>query len=80
MGRSGVWEIFIPGIDVGTLYKFEIKTQEGWLREKTDPMAFAMEVPPAQGSRVAESTYDWGDGNWMSERHARDWLREPMVV
>jgi 1,4-alpha-glucan branching enzyme len=80
MGRSGVWEIFIPGIDVGTLYKFEIKTKEGWLREKTDPMAYGMEVPPAQASRVTESTYDWGDVDWMSERHIRDWLREPMIT
>ncbi len=80
MGHSGVWEIFVPGVDVGTLYKFEIKTKEGWLREKTDPMAFAMEVPPAQASRVTESGHDWGDVDWMSERHARDWLREPMVI
>lgn len=80
MGRSGVWEIFIPGIEVGALYKFEIKTKEGWLREKTDPMAYAMEVPPAQASVVTQSEYDWGDVDWMSERHARDWLREPMVI
>jgi 1,4-alpha-glucan branching enzyme len=80
MGLSGIWEVFIPGIEPETLYKFEIRTKEGQLREKTDPMAFAMEVPPAQASRVVESTYDWNDGNWMNQRHVHDWVREPMIV
>ena len=80
MGLSGIWEVFVPGIDVGTLYKFEIRTKEGLLREKTDPMAFAMEVPPAQASRVVENTYDWADDNWMNQRHVHDWVREPMIV
>ncbi|MGC4069753.1 MAG: 1,4-alpha-glucan branching protein GlgB [Polyangiaceae bacterium] len=80
MGLSGVWEIFIPGIDPNTLYKFELKTKEGWLREKTDPMAFSMEVPPAQASRVFESAYAWNDLGSMNQRHVHDWVREPMVV
>jgi 1,4-alpha-glucan branching enzyme len=80
MGLSGVWEIFIPGVDVGTLYKFEIKTKQDWLREKTDPVAFSMELPPAQASRVAESSYEWTDLTWMNQRHVHDWVREPMIV
>src|SRR5690606_31644483 len=47
LGGSGVWEIFIPNVGVGTAYKFEIQTSEGqWLR-KADPMARRTEIPPA---------------------------------
>jgi 1,4-alpha-glucan branching enzyme len=80
LGSSGVWELFVPGVDVGALYQFELKTKEGWLRRKTDPMAFAMEMPPAQASRVTESHHEWGDGGWMGKRVTRDWQREPMVI
>ncbi len=80
LGSSGVWELFVPGVAVGALYKFELLTREGWLREKTDPMAYAMEAPPAQASRVTESEYVWGDEDWMTRRPGRDWLREPVTV
>ncbi len=80
LGSSGVWEVFVPGVQLGALYKFELKTQEGWLREKTDPMAFHMEVPPAQASRVYATSYDWEDATWMEQRKAKDWLREPVAV
>ena len=80
LGSSGVWELFVPGVDAGALYQFELKTKEGWLRRKTDPLAFAMELPPAQASRVAETHHEWGDGGWMDKRVTTDWLREPMIV
>ncbi len=80
LGASGVWEIFVPGIDAGDLYQFEIKTKEGWLRRKSDPLGFAMELPPAQASRVTDSRYEWTDDSWMSKRPSKDWQREPMVI
>ena len=80
LGSSGVWELFIPGVEEGALYKFELKTQEGWLRVKTDPMAFSMEVPPAQASRVDVSHFEWSDASWMQARRAKDWLREPVSI
>ncbi len=46
MGASGVWELFIPGLKQGELYKYEIKTAAGDLRIKTDPFAFCMELRP----------------------------------
>jgi 1,4-alpha-glucan branching enzyme len=80
LGSSGVWEIFVPGVGPGALYKFEIKTQVGDLRIKTDPYAFEMECPPATASRVAMSNYQWGDHDWMTGRPKRDVRREPMTV
>jgi 1,4-alpha-glucan branching enzyme len=80
LGVSGVFELFIPGVAAGALYKFEIKTEQGLIRVKTDPMAAAMELPPGTASRVVSSQYAWGDDAWMQERARRDASREPMAV
>ena len=50
MGASGVWELFLPGIDGGARYKFEILAPDGEIRLKADPVAFATEVPPKTAS------------------------------
>jgi 1,4-alpha-glucan branching enzyme len=80
LGGSGVWELFLPGVGVGSLYKFEIKTREGALRVKTDPYAYAMELPPAQASCVTQPTHEWQDQEWMEERANRDILRAPVSI
>jgi 1,4-alpha-glucan branching enzyme len=80
MGASGTYEIFVPGVQAGALYKYEIKTQEGALRLKTDPFAFAMEVPPGTASRVFHSSYQWGDAGWVTGRAQREPGQEPMAV
>jgi 1,4-alpha-glucan branching enzyme len=80
LGSSGVWELFVPDIGPGALYKFEIKTQEGALRIKTDPMAFAMELPPGTASAVTTSRYQWGDGEYLKRRAECDPLRQPMAI
>ncbi len=80
LGSSGVWEIFVPGVGPGELYKFEIKTQDGALRLKTDPMAREMELPPATASRVNVSNYSWGDEAWIAARAGRDVRREPVSI
>jgi 1,4-alpha-glucan branching enzyme len=80
LGSSGVWELFVPGVGPGALYKFEIKTREGALRLKTDPMARAMELPPGTASRVASSQHVWNDGAWLDRRAKADPTREPMAV
>ena len=54
LGGSGVWELFIPGITVGEVYKYEIKTPSGELRIKTDPYAFSMELRPGTASSSME--------------------------
>lgn len=81
MGASGVWELFVPGVKSGDLYKFEIKTSANQLRIKTDPMAFAMELRPKNSSMVYDlRRYKWGDGKWMDERTRRDLRSTPMAM
>jgi 1,4-alpha-glucan branching enzyme len=81
MGSSGVWEIFLPDVAPGALYKFELLTREGMIRVKTDPFAFKMEQYPGTASIVeADSTYQWGDDTWCAERRSLDVLRAPMSI
>jgi len=81
MGASGVWELFVPHIGPGELYKFEILGSDGKLRLKADPFAFAMQVRPETASRVWDtSAYRWTDDAWMAERAARDPYRSPMAA
>jgi 1,4-alpha-glucan branching enzyme len=80
LGSSGIWELFVPGIEEGAAYKFEIRTQDGRLRIKADPVAFAAEVPPANASIVHRSQHKWSDGKWLERRAKSDALREPMSI
>jgi len=80
MGVSGVFELFIPGLRPGTLYKYEIKTPQGAIRLKTDPYARSMEGPPGNASRVYEPSHEWGDETWMQSLPRRDYHREPLSV
>jgi 1,4-alpha-glucan branching enzyme len=81
MGVSGVWELFVPGIGVGELYKFEVLGRDGTLRLKADPLAFAMQVRPETASRVWDtSAFEWTDDAWMAERATRDPYRSPMAA
>jgi 1,4-alpha-glucan branching enzyme len=80
LGRSGVWELFVPGIGPGQRYKFAILGVDGVWREKADPMARRTEVPPATASVIERSTYEWTDGEWMAARASRKPLEEPMSV
>ncbi len=80
MGGTGVWELFIPGVGVGTKYKYEILTQDGNWITKIDPLAQATEVPPSTASIVTESTYKWKDSKWIEARSKRDALKSPMSI
>jgi len=80
MGSSGVFELFIPDLKPGMLYKYEIKTQDGAIRLKSDPYAQAMEGPPGNASRVVASSYVWEDSEWMQSRVGRDLIREPVSI
>ncbi|MDA3804415.1 1,4-alpha-glucan branching protein GlgB [Clavibacter sp. CT19] len=77
---NGVWELFVPGVEPGVSYKFEILTQAGHWIEKADPMARMTEVPPATASRVETSHHVWDDAAWLEERAARDPHDSPMSV
>ncbi|HEU5041174.1 MAG TPA: 1,4-alpha-glucan branching protein GlgB, partial [Gemmatimonadales bacterium] len=80
LGASGVYELFVPGVSAGALYKYRILGPSGEVRMKADPFAQAMELPPGTASRVAASSYQWGDGEWMARRATRDLHREAMAV
>jgi 1,4-alpha-glucan branching enzyme len=81
LGSAGVWELFIPGVAVGARYKFELVTADERLILKSDPMARAMEAPPATASVVvAESGHEWGDQAWLDGRPNSDLLRAPMTI
>ncbi len=81
-GSSGIWEIFIPGLDEGEVYKFEILSQvANQLELKTDPYGFAGEMRPSNASVVRTiDGYRWRDTAWMESRPLRDWLHSPMTI
>ncbi|WP_275557460.1 1,4-alpha-glucan branching enzyme [Streptomyces sp. 5-6(2022)] len=68
LGGSGVWELFLPGVGEGALYKFEIARPDGGHSLRADPMARRTECPPATASVVHASHHDWGDDAWMAQR------------
>ncbi|NQW71863.1 MAG: 1,4-alpha-glucan branching enzyme, partial [Actinobacteria bacterium] len=80
LGSTGIWELFVPGVAGGSTYKFQILGRDGAWHEKADPYAFATEIPPANGSVVFTSTYEWGDGSWLADRTANDPHQQPMSI
>ena len=70
---SGVWEIFLPGLEPGPRYKFEIVDARGRAVQKSDPYGRAFEAPPDTASVVWRDGYSWQDGAWMAAR------RPPLV-
>jgi len=80
MGASGVWELFVPGIREGSLYKYRLRTPRGAL-DKSDPFAFAMEIRPRTASRVWDlEKYQWKDATWMEQRRTADLQASPMAI
>lgn len=77
----GVWDIFIPGIGQGELYKYEIKTQQDYILVKSDPVAFYSEKRPNTASVVYNiENYHWEDENWMNYREQANSFDRPMSV
>jgi 1,4-alpha-glucan branching enzyme len=80
-GETGIWELFIPGLDEGTLYKFEIKSRAGYWGLKSDPYGFAAEKRPNNASVVVNiDKHQWNDSAWLAQRASRDWLHSPMSI
>ena len=78
-GSSGVWDIFIPGLDAGEIYKYEIRNRHsGQVQTKTDPYGFSFEQRPGTAARITDlDRYRWQDEAWMQTRAAADWLHAP---
>jgi 1,4-alpha-glucan branching enzyme len=80
-GGSGVWELFIPGLAAGALYKFEIRGQNGQILVKADPYGRQFEMRPATAAQVtSQDPYRWSDSTWMEARTRWDWLHQPSSV
>jgi 1,4-alpha-glucan branching enzyme len=80
--EAGVWEIFIPHLERGTLYKYEILGIHGQLQPlKADPVGFAQEHPPSTASKVyGLIDRTWQDGDWMARRHAANERSAPISI
>ncbi len=80
-GESGVWELFIPGLQPGDAYKYEILTEDGALLTKTDPYARRMALRPDTVSIIAaRQAYAWADADWIREREQWDWQHQASSV
>ncbi|CAE08009.1 1,4-alpha-glucan branching protein GlgB [Parasynechococcus marenigrum] len=78
---GGIWELFIPGLAEGSLYKYEIRTQDGHCYQKADPYGFQHEVRPDNSSVVARlDGFQWSDGSWMQRRDSSNPLEQPISV
>ena len=79
---TGVWEVFIPAIGPGTIYKYEIVGPDGTLRPlKADPFARQSELRPKTASIVADPTpFEWSDGKYLEARGKKDWRRAPVSI
>ncbi|MCK9635683.1 MAG: 1,4-alpha-glucan branching protein GlgB [Methylobacter tundripaludum] len=82
LGGSGIWELFVPDLQAGCFYKFEIlnrNTHEVLL--KTDPYGQQFEFRPNTSSIVVhENSYEWQDQQWLDDRVRHNWLHEPMSI
>jgi 1,4-alpha-glucan branching enzyme len=79
---SGIWELFVPGVESGVCYKFAIVGADGELRLKADPYAQQTEVPPKTASVVFERHHRWGrsERDWLTRRGSGEPLCEPMSI
>ncbi len=79
--ESGVWEIFLPGVQPGAHYKFEVRDQAGHLTLKSDPYAFYGQHSQQTASIVYDlGRYEWGDAEWMAARREQEWHRRPVSI
>ena len=78
---GGVWEIFLPGVDEGTHYKFEVRGAHGHIQLKSDPFAFYNQHGIKTSSLVWDlHRYAWSDEEWMQSRQAKNWQHEPVSI
>lgn len=79
--RHGIWELFIPALSQGQLYKYAVRQQDGEIAYKADPYGFYSEVKPKTASIIwTLEGYDWQDENWCKKRTETDWLKMPINI
>ena len=80
LGSSGVWELFVPGVGDGEIYKYEILNADNEWTMKADPMERSHEIPPRTGSVVVDSEHEWHDEAWMAKRAVTDPHNGPVSI
>ncbi len=81
LGDSGLWEVFLPQVGVGALYKYELLDPSGQVLLKSDPYAFAAEPPPSTASLVEDiDDFTWNDDEWMERRADGQWVERPVSI
>jgi 1,4-alpha-glucan branching enzyme len=80
VGDSGLWHAHVPGIGIGAQYKFRIRGAGGAWVDHADPMARYAEKPPKSASIVWDSSYVWGDDEWLAARAAKVAVDAPMSI
>lgn len=80
-GKSGIWELFIPGVQPGMAYKYEILARDERVILKTDPYAQQMFLRPETASQVANTPqHQWQDQAWLAQRQQFDWQHKPLSI
>ena len=81
MPNSGIYTLFIPGVGIGELYKYLIRTPEGQKLYKADPYANYAELRPGNASRTTDlNGFKWSDEKWYKSKENVDYNREPMAI
>src|SRR5262249_24896029 len=73
----GIWELFVPGVEEGARYKYELRTQAGYVQLRADPVAQATEVPPQTATVVYRPQHEWQDEGGLGERRVPNQLARP---
>ena len=81
LGSSGIWEIFVPGLLEKEIYKFQVKTQSGFVKDKADPYGAEMELRPRTASKVNFlRDFTWRDEDWLEDRRKCEQASRPMAI
>ena len=79
--NNGIWELFVPGLKAGDVYKYRVRTKFGETVDKSDPYGFAAELPPRTASIVADLTaHSWNDSAWMDRRRKSKFNEEAISI
>ncbi len=80
-GHSGVWELFIPGLQAGDAYKYELRSASGDILHKADPYAQQMSLRPETTTLITRpNSYPWNDKQWLAQRAQWDWQKAPISI
>ena len=80
-GTTGVWEVFVPDLNEGEVYKFRVTGADNVVREKSDPVGFGSQHPPENASVVRDiKNYDWNDADWVKNRSKTTDCNQPVSI